>query len=229
MDPHWFQLYIGTVFGLLPIANPFSTAPIFAAITSKDENSWRNAQARKAALNVFIILAIALVAGLSILNAFGISFYNLRLTGGVMVIFIAFKMLYPKDVDKQSDEEEEESVKKDDVSFTPIAMPSLSGPGAMMVSIGLGTGVKEGQYLDYLPLLAGIATVAIICWLVLRAATTVAQKFGGTGLNVLTRVMGFLLFCVGVQFMLTGVKGCILEVGTQFLQENSELIASILK
>lgn len=215
---------------MLPIANPASTAPIFAAITAKDDTAWRNAQARKAGLNVFIILAVALVAGLSILNAFGISFYSLRLTGGVMVIFITFNMLYPTDVDKQTEEEEEEeSVRKTDVSFTPIAMPSLSGPGAMMVSIGPGTGVKEGRYLDYLPLLAGIATVAIICWVVLRGATTVAQKLGATGLNVMTCVMGFLLFCVGVQFMLTGGKGWLQANGSQFLQDNADLIASIVK
>ena len=51
----------------------------------------------------------------------------------------------------------------------------------------------------------GIAITAVISYLVLRAATRLNQYLGATGMNAIARIMGFLLVCIGVQFVINGV------------------------
>ena len=96
-----------------------------------------------------------------------------------------------------------------DIAFTPLAMPSLAGPGAIAVVITMASGA-EG-FAEHLAVTIGVVFVAAIAWLVLRTAPAVVKFLGTTGLNALTRVMGFLLVCVGVQFVVMGVYGFFLD------------------
>ena len=92
----------------------------------------------------------------------------------------------------------------DDVAFTPLAMPLLSGPGSIAVTIGMATeaeGVGEN-----LAIVVGIGLVALVSWLVLRASGKVVRVLGATGMNVMGRIMGFLLVCVGIQFIVDGTQ-----------------------
>jgi multiple antibiotic resistance protein len=85
----------------------------------------------------------------------------------------------------------------------PIAMPLLSGPGSIAVTISMATEVDRAS--EYLAVAVGVALVSLASWLVLRSSTRVAAFLGTTGMNVLTRLMGFVLVCIGVQFVLRGV------------------------
>jgi multiple antibiotic resistance protein len=58
---------------------------------------------------------------------------------------------------------------------------------------------------EYLAVAIGIICVAAISLVILRLAEPVVEFLGVTGMNALTRVMGFLLICIGVQFVLTGI------------------------
>jgi multiple antibiotic resistance protein len=42
---------------------------------------------------------------------------------------------------------------------------------------------------------------------VLRAATRLDRVLGQTGMNAMARIMGFLLICIGIQFVINGVLG----------------------
>ena len=92
----------------------------------------------------------------------------------------------------------------DDVAFTPLAMPMLSGPGSIAVTIGMAAeadGVGEN-----LAIVVGIGLVALVSWLVLRASGRVVRVLGATGMNAMGRIMGFLLVCVGIQFIVNGTQ-----------------------
>ena len=81
--------------GLLPIANPFSTAPVFLAVTSKLDPSSRKKVLKLTCIYMFFILLIFLLAGALILSFFGISVHGLRIAGGLILTVLGFRMLFP--------------------------------------------------------------------------------------------------------------------------------------
>lgn len=199
------ELAIATLVALLPIINPFSTAPLFLAITEGDSEAERQEQARKGVIYMIAILIAFLVGGTFIMQFFGLSLPGLRIAGGILVAGVGMRMLYPKDNAGQTTAEQMESRHKRDVSFTPLAMPSLAGPGAISVTIGL-TSLATG-WLDFAAIIMGILVVAMIVYVTLRLSTRLVGVLGVNGLHAMTRIMGFLILCVGVQFIVNGVIG----------------------
>ena len=197
------QLAIAAIIALLPIINPFSTAPMFLAITEGDTDAERQEQARKAVIYMVCILVAFLVGGTFIMKFFGLSLPGLRIAGGILVAGVGMRMLYPKDNGLQTKAEHLESKRKRDVSFTPLAMPSLAGPGAISVTIGL-TSLATG-WLDFVSIIVGILAVAVIVYLTLRLSTRLVKILGVNGLHAMTKIMGFLILCVGIQFIVNGV------------------------
>ena len=203
MFDDWLTL-IGVTFGaLLPIANPFSTAPVFVAISRRMSPSRRKQQARMAGLYMAMVLLVSLLAGALILEFFGISLPALRIAGGLVIARIGFSMLNPEPEEKLPEEDQKEALDKREIAFTPIAMPMLSGPGSIAVTISMATEVDHPP--EYMAVGAGILIVAFFSWLILRSSTRIINFLGSTGVNVLTRLMGLILVCIGIQFITTGV------------------------
>lgn len=198
----WLTLMGVTIGALLPIANPFSTAPVFVALTEGHERSNRLRQAYLAAIYMASVLLVSLVAGALILKFFGISLPALRIAGGLIVARIGFSMLSPEPERPISRRDQDESAAKDDVAFSPIAMPLLSGPGSIAVTISMATAADSAW--DHVPIGIGIVVVAFIAWLVLRSSVPIVDALGRTGVNALTRLMGLILVCIGVQFVANG-------------------------
>src|SRR5690606_17105045 len=91
------QLAIAALIALLPIINPFSTAPMFLAITEGDTDAERRDQARKAVIYMICILVAFLIGGSFIMKFFGLSLPGLRIAGGILVAGVGMRMLYPRD------------------------------------------------------------------------------------------------------------------------------------
>ena len=198
----WLVLVGVTVGALLPIANPFSTAPVFAALTSRMEDAQRNQQARRASVYMACVLLGAFIAGALILEFFGISMPALRIAGGLIIVRVGFGMLYPDPENELRKDEQDEARHMSDIAFVPIAMPLLSGPGSIAVTISMATSVDAVT--DFFPIATGILIVSFLSWLVLRFSTRVVKFLGNTGVNVLTRLMGLILVCIGIQFVANG-------------------------
>ncbi|MDR2219050.1 MAG: MarC family NAAT transporter [Methylobacillus sp.] len=207
---NWFiqniMLVLGTIGALLPIVNPFSTIALVMTIMNGMSEQERVVQVRRACIYSFCILTAFLVAGGVIMNFFGISIPGLRVAGGMIVSYLGFRMLFPDSV-AMSQQEQMEVTSKTDMSFTPLAMPSLSGPGSIAVVIGMSASAQENGHVvvSHVMIALGIAVVAVISYVVLRAATGLSKKLGITGMNAMAKIMGFLLVCIGVQFMINGV------------------------
>jgi multiple antibiotic resistance protein len=84
-------------------------------------------------------------------------------------------------------------------------MPMLSGPGSIAVTLGLTSLAKN--WLDYTAIAVGIVAVALIAYVTLRLSGSIVAVIGWAGMNALTKVMGFLLLCIGIQFIVNGVLG----------------------
>ncbi len=207
----WLTLIAGTFGALLPIANPFSTAPVFVAVTQRMSEVRRNQQARMAAIYTTAVLVGALLAGAIVLEFFGISIPALRIAGGLIVAKVGFGMLNPAPEETLTEESAEEALQMNDIAFTPIAMPLLSGPGSIAVTITMATEVERPR--EYLAIAIGIALVAVAAWLILRSSMPVTKFLGTTGMTALTRLMGFVLVCIGVQFVAFGSLEAITHPG----------------
>ena len=203
---HLWGIFLGTFIGLLPIINPLAAAPTFLAITEGDSQARRREQALKGCLYMVGILVSFLIGGTFIMGFFGISIPGLRIAGGILLTGIGMQMLAAaRGAAGEPAEEREAARRKADISFSPLAMPMLAGPGSIAVTIGF-TSLAE-DWLDYAGIIAGIIAVAIVTYLVLRVAGRIVHLIGPVGVSAMTKIMGFLIMCIGVQFVVNGILG----------------------
>lgn len=205
----FIQVLLGTIVALLPIVNPFSVAITFISLSKDMDDSKRKREALLASVYMTVILVIFLVAGVLIMKFFGISLPGIKIAGGLIILNIGFKMLNPEYRDLRAINAETRTRSDEDIAFTPLAVPMLSGPGAIAVTIGMAA--TAGSRLDYAAESLGILVVAIVTYICLRVAGGVKNLLGEYGVNVLTRILGFILICVGVQFVVVGFYDFILN------------------
>ncbi len=207
---HFWELILGTIVALLPLINPLASAPTFLAITEGDTRERRLEQLRMACIYMVVILVSFLIGGTFIMGFFGISIPGLRIAGGLLVAGIGSGMLLgqARDSTRRSRAEQEARAKRD-VSFSPLAMPMLSGPGSIAVTIGF-TSLAQ-QWIDYVAIILGILFVAMLTYVTLRLSDRIVRVIGVNGMNAMSKVMGFLILCIGIQFVVNGVLGVLTD------------------
>jgi multiple antibiotic resistance protein len=198
----WFNDILLAFLAIFPVVNPFSKPPIFLSITEGWTDQERRREAFKACLYAFIILLVSLLAGTFILSFFSISLPALQIAGGLLIARTAFQMLNPQKEHHQTPAEERDAQQREDVSFVPLAMPLLSGPGSMAVMINLATEVKF--WVEWFIFIGAAAATCVISFFVLAESTRLVRVLGVNGMNALTKLMGFLLLALAIQFMING-------------------------
>jgi len=200
------------IIGLLPIANPFSTAPVFLTVSSKLDDESKKRLLKLTCKYMFLILITFLLAGALILSFFGISVYALRYAGGLIIIVLVYRMLFPSSLDVNDQLEVNNFDRARGLAFTPLAMPMLSGPGSIAIIISMAADISKApniltRLLGYFLVGLGIFITVFICYIVLKSSTKITKILGPSGIDALTRIMGFILICLGVEFMASGVNG----------------------
>ncbi|HFM2463166.1 TPA: NAAT family transporter MarC [Escherichia coli] len=204
---------------LLPLANPLTTVALFLGLAGNMNSAERNRQSLMASVYVFAIMMVAYYAGQLVMDTFGISIPGLRIAGGLIVAFIGFRMLFPqqKAIDSpeaKSKSEELEDEPSANIAFVPLAMPSTAGPGTIAMIISSASTVRQSStFADWVlmvapPLVAPpliFFLVAVILWGSLRSSGAIMRLVGKGGIEAISRLMGFLLVCMGVQFIINGI------------------------
>ncbi len=207
--------YISLVFiGLLPIMNPLTTIPLYMALTKRMNLENRRKQARKACIYAFSILTAFLLLGQGIITLFSISLPGIRIAGGIIIMILALRMIFSgEDTSSDVDAEPAEIKKADiDYSFSPLAMPSLAGPGSIAVVMSFGSQIPEGYtIIGYLVVITGVFLVVSVAYLALSSATFLEKLLGEHGMQAITKIMGFLLTCIAVQFLASGIRDFYIE------------------
>ncbi len=190
---------------IISVANPLAAMPVFVTLTEQNSDTERVRIAKKSSFYMFMILTLFLFGGTYIMSFFGISLPGIRIAGGLIIMRAAISMLNPEQPGRKlSDEDREAAKDKADISFSPMAMPMLSGPGSIAVVIGLAS-QAEGVF-DLLLVTVAIVFVALISYIILRIAPISARYIGPAGMNAVTRMMGFIAMAIAVQFILTGIS-----------------------
>jgi multiple antibiotic resistance protein len=196
-----FSALVLAFVSLFPLVNPVGAIPVFCTLTTDSTVEQRKTTALKTAINVFFILLIFFFVGEFLLEFFGISLGVLKIAGGLIVAHTAWEMVTSKS--KLSTEERNEVQSKEDISFTPMALPLLSGPGSIGVAIGLST--KENHIAYSCGISIGILLIAISVYIALLLSLPLYKLLGRTGVGVLNRIMGFFILAIAVQLMVNGI------------------------
>jgi len=203
----YFSYVAGALLAIIPIVNPFGAVPLVMSAASHLPDQERLRQIRRACTYAFVLMAGFLLAGGLIMNFFGISIPGMRIAGGLIVAFLGFQMLFPN-APVDAAELRKQAALKYDIAFTPLAMPGLTGPGTFAVVMGLSSqaSARPGldRILDFLGVFTAILLTALISWFVLRGAERFNRIIGDTGMVALTRLTGFLMVCIGAQFIING-------------------------
>lgn len=193
---------------LFSIVNPISGAFIFREVTAFRPDQ-RARLAGQVALYSLVVMTVALWAGSYVLGFFGITLAALRVAGGVVVAMNAWGLLSaPEDRDARKQEQAKGGDTADDVALFPLTIPITTGPGTFAVAITLGSSrPTEPDPLIGFFLGMTAATVALACviWITYRSADRISRLMGPRGSRTVTRLSAFLLLCIGVQILITGV------------------------
>lgn len=196
---------------LLPIINPLSTAPVFVATVGSDR-LLATRLARQVAINSWFIVFFSIVVGTYVLQFFGISLPVVRLGGGLLVASTAWRMLSRDQRDDVHSAAAGKAIAMSEAeifsrSFFPITFPLTTGPGTIAAAIALGAKIPATPVLYIAGAIAaavGALVVSVTLYLVFANSTRVVTWLGEVGMLVLTRLMAFLLLCIGIEIMWSG-------------------------
>jgi multiple antibiotic resistance protein len=201
---HSFAEYLRFIVTLTAVLDPFLAIPIFLAVTSPSEPAARLRLAWVITLTVFLVLTGAAIFGEGLLRVIGASVPAFQVGGGLVLLLMALSMLNAQAGGmRQSRAEAEELESGEAAGVVPLAVPLLAGPGAISTSI---IAAQAGGAVHVSLLIACIAGVCVILWIVLSVAPVVAPRMGMSGLNVITRLLGLLLAAIAMQTMAEGLR-----------------------
>ncbi len=185
------------------IVNPVAGLITFISLTSEMTVDERNASVKRSVAVACLLAIVFAVSGEFILRFFGITVDCLRVAGGILLFTVALDMMHAR-VSRESvtAEEIQDATRREDVSIFPIAIPLLTGPGAITTVI-LVMRAGAAPELKMLVILAILLTFAL-SYITFRFADRINRIIGVTGSLVITRVMGLLLGAIAVNFVSIG-------------------------
>ena len=199
-----FLLALSTFFATI---GPADLVLVFAALTEKVTAKDRRLMALRGTLIATGILLFFAVFGEPLLRLFGITIPALRIAGGVLLLLISIDMVFARHSGGTgtTPEEENEAMKRPDISVFPLATPLIAGPGAISAVILLST--EQGAFTGgWVLVIAAMLVILAVCYAAMLVAIPIQRLLGLTGLAVVSRVVGVLLAALAIQFLIDGIK-----------------------
>ena len=195
---------------LLVTLDPPGLAPIFMGLTLGMSVAAKRQVAVRGSLIAFGILALFALFGRPALDALGVTIPAFRISGGLLLFFIAFDMVFALRAG-QKHEIANSAVEIDhirNIAAFPLAIPLMAGPGALTATVLLaGQAAFRPLYLAIL--IAVIAAVAALCFVVFLFAGRIERALGITGSVLLSRLLGVLLAALAVQYVIDGLRAAL--------------------
>lgn len=198
------ELFVVVFGALFSVMNPLATVPMFVALTQEHNKSERAQIALKSAINVIIILIISYFIGKYILVFFGISVDSLKIAGGLIISSSGFALLTGKFAEHKG--MKKNKVKTDiqtreDIALTPLAIPMIAGPGTISLLITFN---QESTGMAYVATIMGaILLSGVLIFLMLKSAHVIVKALGASGINALSRIIGFIVIAIGIEFIIS--------------------------
>jgi len=200
--------FIRSFVALFIIIDPIGNVPLFIPLLEKFRERDRRAMVRMAVMIAAITLFLLTITGNFIFNILGIEMYSFRIAGGILLLIISIEMLFGRKSRTDSSEEDLVVGKNVDIAVTPLAIPLLTGPGAITTGILLFDSART--LLEKVIVLVDIVLVFLVSYLIISRSNLVYKVIGKTGTRVTIRVMGLMLSAIAVQFIISGISEAIM-------------------
>lgn len=214
MSEYFHHVLIGLL-AVLPVGNPLTSVSLLLGLGGSLPPAERNRQIFKASLYVALIMLVSFYGGSLVMQVFGISIPGLRIAGGLIVAYIGFTMLFPATTPDETEvqhdllsDEEKITPHFRDLSFVPLALPGTAGPGTIALVVSSASTLQSTY--GSIPLFIHLAAItvtlltALIFWIALQSSGRIMKFLGESGIDAISRVVGFLLVAMGVQFVING-------------------------
>lgn len=196
------ELFLLSFAALFSIMNPLGTIPLFVGLTQDNTMKERSQIAFWTAFNVLIILLLSFFVGKYILLFFGISLNSLKLAGGLIIASSGFALLTGKFREHKGMKRErvQNDIKtRSEITLTPLAIPMLAGPGA--ISLLIAYNHTYSTTTDYLWIVGAIFFTTISIYLLLKISRYIVKVLGASGINALSRIIGFIVIAIGIEMI----------------------------
>jgi multiple antibiotic resistance protein len=199
---------IGAFISLFTIINPFSTASVFHTITKKNRVGKNKVIAKKACVTAVGIMVFFIFFGEYVLHFFSISIEAFKIASGLLVFAIGYKMINSGHRHVESDKEKAHAESKEDISIIPLAIPMMSGPGAIATGLVLmESAVEMGSVSAVASLVLSVVVIMVIAYFLLINAHALDRVMGENGVRVIDKLLGLIVLVMGVQFVINGIGG----------------------
>ena len=185
------------------IMNPISNLPAYMALVADDSQKISRKIAFRSILIAFVIITVFIFSGDFIFKVFGITIVSFRIAGGILVAVIGYHMINGNHSPSYKGMEQQ-AVNSDPMSIaiSPLAMPLFAGPGTITTALSLANGGLQNQLIT----VVAFALLCVITYLLLRSAKQIAGFLGENLMKIITKMMGLLLFSIGIQMIIVSVQ-----------------------
>ena len=185
------------------IMNPISNLPAYMALVADDSQKISRKIAFRSLLIAFVIVTVFIFSGDFIFKVFGITIISFRIAGGILVAVIGYHMINGNHSPSYKGMEQQ-AVNSDPMSIaiSPLAMPLFAGPGTITTALSLANGGLRNQLIT----VVAFALLCVITYLLLRSAKQIAGFLGKNLMKIITKMMGLLLFSIGIQMIIVSVQ-----------------------
>ena len=185
------------------IMNPISNLPAYMALVADDSQKISRKIAFRSLLIAFVIITVFIFSGDFIFKVFGITIVSFRIAGGILVAVIGYHMINGNHSPSYKGMEQQ-AVNSDPMSIaiSPLAMPLFAGPGTITTALSLANGGVRNQLIT----VVAFALLCVITYLLLRSAKQIAGFLGKNLMKIITKMMGLLLFSIGIQMIIVSVQ-----------------------
>ena len=191
---------------LLAIVNPIGVVPFFIHFTQNLSPQQRRRTIRISSFSAFVVIALSAIAGLKIIEFFGISLASFQVGGGTLLLISAIQMLNAQPAEGRKEDVVEGASKADagaSVAVVPLTIPLLTGPATISTMVIYSE--KTTHWWQIGVLVGYGVVVALATFVVFSASGRIARVLGKTGINVMTRLMGLILAALAVEVMADGL------------------------
>ncbi|MEJ2566654.1 MAG: MarC family protein [Gammaproteobacteria bacterium] len=199
--------------GFFAIMNPIANTPVFLGLTAEDDPKIRRKVATKALFVSFVIILVFSAAGKLIFGLFGITLPAFRIMGGILVALVGYHMLQGGEhssIQHPSEDDKRKSLEAElEIAITPLAMPILAGPGTIATAMNFAS---TGDVSEFVVTVGAFFVLCVISYVFFVSGERFVRYIGDNGIKVVTRLMGLILAVIGVQMLIDGVGGAVMEL-----------------
>ena len=191
---------------LLAIVNPIGAVPFFLAFTQNLTREQRRRTLRVASFAAFVVIAVSALAGLKIIEFFGISIASFQVGGGTLLLISALQMLNAQPAETKPADVEEGNQKVDagaSIAIVPLTIPLLTGPATISTMVIYAE--KTRHWWELAALVGYGVVIGLATYVTFSASGRIAKVLGRTGINVMTRLMGLILAAMAVELLSDGL------------------------